>query len=91
MHGLKNAIFRNQLSGWIGQALLVQPSKTARGIFFSLLYFNFHFFFLKYETIVRSSTWSFGHSDPDPSSLITKLFFFNSVHLAKTLFSKKIP
>ena len=26
-------------------------------------------FFLKYETIVRSSASSFGHSDPDPSSV----------------------
>ena len=30
--------------GWIGHALLVQPSKTAH-IFFSLLYLNFHLFF----------------------------------------------
>ena len=27
-----------------------------------------HLFF-EYETIVRSSAWSFGHSDPDPSSV----------------------
>ena len=35
--------------------------------FFSLLIF---IYFFKYETIVRSSAWSFGHSDPDPSSVI---------------------
>ena len=29
---------------------------------FSLLIFTY---FFKYETIVRSSAWSFGHSDPD--------------------------
>ena len=37
--------------------------------FFSLLYSNFHSFFLKCEAIVRSSPWSFGHSDLDPSSV----------------------
>ena len=37
-----------------------------------------HFFF-EYETIVRSSTWSFDHSDPDPRSvfqLINQYLFF---------------
>ena len=35
-----------------------------------MLYFNIEIFiFFKYETIVRSITWSFGHSDPDPSSV----------------------
>ena len=40
-------------------------SKTAHRIFFlfSLLIYCF-----KYEVIVRSSAWSFGHTDPDPSS-----------------------
>ena len=52
--------FRNWLIGWIGHALLVQPSKTAHRIFF---YFNFNLFFTS-ETMVRSSAWSFGHSDP---------------------------
>ena len=69
MHGLKSAIvefFKKLVIGWIGPALLVQPSKTAHRIFFSLLYFNL--FFFKYETIVRNSA-SFGHSDPDPSSV----------------------
>ena len=33
---------------------------------FSLLIF---IYFFEYETIVRSSAWSFGHSDPDPSSV----------------------
>ena len=48
-------------------------SKSPCGIFFSLLYFNLYLFFFKYETIVRSSTSSFGHSDPDPS--IVRCFF----------------
>ena len=56
--------FRNRLIGWIGHALLVQPSKTAHRIFFLYFYFSIFINFLKYETIVRSSAWSFGHSDP---------------------------
>jgi hypothetical protein len=64
--------FRNRLIGWIGHALLVQPSKTALGIFFSLLFSIFIHFF-EYETIVTSSALSFGHSDPDLSSVIAYL------------------
>jgi hypothetical protein len=36
---------------------------------FFVFYILVFFFFLKYETIVRSSASSFGHSDPDPSSV----------------------
>ena len=43
--------------------VLIQVDKS--GFFFS---FMILIYFLKYETIVRSSAWSFGHSDPDPSS-----------------------
>ena len=32
----------NRLIGWIGHALLEQPSKTTHKIFFSLLYFSFN-------------------------------------------------
>ena len=56
--------FRNWLIGWIGHALSVQPFKTAHKIFF---YVSIFINFFKYETIVRSSASSFGHSDPDPS------------------------
>ena len=56
---------RNRLIGWIGHALLVQPTKTAYRIFF--LFYILIFF--KYETIVRISASSFGHSNPDPSSV----------------------
>jgi hypothetical protein len=38
----------------------------SQDFFFLFFSFNFHLFFFKYETIVRSSAWSFGHSDPDP-------------------------
>ena len=62
---------RNRLIGWIGHALLVQPSKTAHRIFFFLFYTLIFIYFIKYETIVRSSTWSFGHLDPDPSSVFS--------------------
>jgi hypothetical protein len=48
----------------------VQPSETAHRIFFFSFIFIFKIsFFFKYETIFRSSGWSFGHSDPDPSSV----------------------
>ena len=63
--------FRNRLIGWIGHTLLVQPSKTVHRIFF-LIYILIYFF--KYETVVRSSAWSFGHSDPDPSSVFLLIF-----------------
>ena len=32
-------------------------------------------YFFKYETIVRSTAWSFGHSDPDPSSVLEHMAF----------------
>ena len=55
------------------------PSKRLIGFFF--LFYIF-IYFLKYETIFRSSTWSFGHSDPDPSSVIIILTFeSHSCHL----------
>ena len=64
--------FRNWLIGcigWIGQALLMQPSKTANRIFFL---FYILIYLLQYETNVRSiSALPFGHSDPDPSSETT--------------------
>ena len=79
MHGLKSAIlaiFRNRLIGWIGYALLVQPSKTAHRIFFPFYIQNFTSFF-KYETIaiVRRSAWSCSHSDPDPCSALNEAFY----------------
>ena len=46
---------------------LAGRSKTAHKIIFSHLYFNFICF--KYKTIVKSSAWSFGHSDSDLSSV----------------------
>ena len=33
---------------------------------FFLIYILSLIYFFEYETIVRSSAWSFGHSDPDP-------------------------
>ena len=36
--------------------------------FFSL-FSSLLIYFFKYETIVRSSAWYFGHSDPDPCSV----------------------
>ena len=47
---------------WIN--VIIQKLPT--GSFF-LFYILIYFF--EYETIVRSSAWSFGHSDPNPSSV----------------------
>ena len=44
---------RNRLNGWIGHALLVQPSKMAHGIFFSLLYLIFSFIFLNTKPLSK--------------------------------------
>ena len=57
--------------------------------FFFLFHILILIYFLEYETIVRSSAWPFGHSDPDPSSVLqylhtyytlTKLITFDGVH-----------
>ena len=48
-------------------------SKTAHRIFFCFNISIFIYFF-KYETIVRSSASSFGHSDPDPGSVLFNPF-----------------
>ena len=66
-------------------------SNTAHRICFSLFYILFIFF--KYETIVRSSTWSFGHSDPNASSVrkdVFTYFLFSQYHLCQKLgFNRK--
>ena len=58
-------------------------SKTARWNFSSLYILIFIYFF-KYETTVRSSASSFGHSDPDPGSVLSYIhtlirYFFLSL------------
>ena len=53
--------------GWISPCPVSAALKNGLQVF-SLLYLNFHLF-SKYETIVKSSAWSFGHADPDPSSV----------------------
>ena len=50
------------------KAGLAGRSKTADRISFPFLTLIFIYFF-KYETIVRSSAWSFGYSDSDPSTV----------------------
>ena len=49
---------------------LFQKPPTRFFFLFYILIFNY---FFRYETIARSSAWSFGHSDPDPSSVIWSL------------------
>ena len=77
--------FRNRLIGWIGHALLVQPSKTAHRIFF-LFYIYFFIYSLKYANIVISSNSSFGHSDLDPSSVF-KAKLCRYVHICRQIHS----
>ena len=51
----------------------------ANRIFFRF-YVSIFIYFFKYETIVRSSAWSFGHSDSDPSMqtyVILETFVFD--------------
>ena len=45
---------------------LLQKLPTEFSFLFYILIFNY---FFRYESIVRSSAWPFGHSDPDPSSV----------------------
>ena len=45
--------------------------KPPTGSFFLFYILIFICLFI-YETIVRSSAWSFGHSDPDPSGVWTE-------------------
>ena len=40
---------------------------------FFLFYILNLIYFLKYETMVRICAWSFGHSDPSPSSVERQL------------------
>ena len=69
MHGLKSvilAIFQKP-ADWLDWPCHVSAAlQKSSQDFFSLLYI---YFFFKYETIVRTSAWSFGHSDPDPSTV----------------------
>ena len=51
---------------------LFQKPPTGSFFLFYILIFTYSF---KYETNVRSSAWSFGHSDPDPSSVIVEKEF----------------
>ena len=45
--------------------------KSPTGFFF-LFYILILIYFFEYETIVRNSAWTFGHSDPDSSSMLYK-------------------
>ena len=74
MHGLKNAMWAifQILANWLDWPMpcYCSPPKSPTGSFVFLFYMLIFIYFFKYETIVRSSTWSFGHSDPDRSSVI---------------------
>ena len=53
------------------------PPKPPTGSFF-LSYILISIYFFRYETIVRSSAWPFGHSVPDPSSECARYIFLKS-------------
>ena len=62
MHGLKSAILADWLNWPCPVSAALQNGSQDFFFLFSLLILIYIF---KYETIV----WSFGHSDPDPSSV----------------------
>ena len=78
--------------GWLANpALLVQsPTLDHRIFFFSFIY-QFQFIFFTYEIIVRSSAWSFGNSDPDPSSVAWLSRHFNHMCIKLTFFFSFFP
>ena len=71
MHGLRSAtlaIFQKS-SDWLDWRCPVSAALQNRLqdlLLFSIL---ISIYFFNYETIVRISVWSFGDSDPDPSSV----------------------
>ena len=72
MHGLKSAILAifQKSANWLDWPCPVSAAvKNGSQEFFFLFYIFIFIYFFKYETIVRCSAWSFGHSDPDPSSV----------------------
>ena len=75
MHGLKSPVLTifQKSADWLDWPCPVAAAlQNGSQDFFSLLYLysNLNFIvFFQYETIVRSSAWSFGHSHPDPSSV----------------------
>jgi hypothetical protein len=73
MHGLKSAILAifQKLADWLDWPCPVSAAlKNGLLNFFSLFYISIFIYFLEYETVVISSTSSFGDSDPDPSSVL---------------------
>ena len=55
------------LSNWIKVIKWDYFQNDSQDFFF--FYILIFIYFSKYETIVKSSAWSFGHADPDPSSV----------------------
>ena len=73
MHGLKSAILAifQKSTDWLDWPCPVSAAlQTGSQDFFPLFYILILIYFFKYETIVISSTRSFGHSDPDPRSVV---------------------
>jgi hypothetical protein len=80
------------LSKWIK---VDKMFKMTHRIFFSLSYILASIYFFEYETIVRSSALSLGHSDSDPSSaqrFVLPVPFFCSIFLglARKVYSAKM-
>ena len=72
MHGLKSAILAifQKLADWLDWPCPVSAAlQNGSQDFFFLFYILILIDIFKYETIVRSSAWSFCHSDPDPSNV----------------------
>ena len=72
MHGLKSSILAifQKLADWLDWTCPVSAAlQNSSKVFFFHFYILILIYFFEYETIVRSRAWSFGHSDPDPSSV----------------------
>ena len=58
--------------------------------FFFLFYTLISIYFFEYETIVRNSAWSFGHSDPNSSSVSRAIEKMIEVLIEAKLFSSQL-
>ena len=70
---------RNWLIGWIGHALLVQPSISAHRKWPEMVV-SASTNQVWTKITVRSYAWSFGHSDPDPSNVINVSMIFKKIN-----------
>ena len=67
--------FYQKLADWLDWPCpVIAALQNGPQDFLFLFYISIFIYFFKYETIVRSSVFSFGHSDPDPGSVLFNPF-----------------